>query len=147
MYQNGDQIVLQSTYLPAHRNIPPNSPIHNRPIVRQQLSLALYLIPAIIAICILVIRLFRPLLRKRPLWMRNFVTEPTPDLDEPQPDASSNGLHYSIALLVVSVAGLSLQIVLILYPSFRYIELFPTLAWVCVASSYNVLMFTSTSRL
>ena len=62
--------------------------------------------------------------------MRNFVTEPAAQVDEPRENTASHGLHYSIALLVVSVAGLVLQIVSILYPAFRYIELFPTVAWV-----------------
>ena len=134
MIQDGDQLVLQKIYFATRQNISHNPITHGHAPLTQDFTLGFAILPAAIAICILFIRVLQPLARKRSLWMRNFITEPSTETDTLGSDTKPPSSHYSTALLAIILAGLTLQIVAVLYPTFCYEEVFPTTAWVMLAS-------------
>jgi len=90
------------------------------------------IIPAIIALGVLVIWASKPLLHLRPRWMKPFVTE----LDEQTVDLVKDNKRYytrsTVALLTVIPLCLLLQLVAALYPAFTVRASIPILPWVLI---------------
>jgi len=87
-------------------------------------------LPLIIAICVLTTYVLRPSLRHRPKWTRPFVQELNDMPEVLESDAKKHQEHSILALLIVCLAGLTLQLVMAMYPVFHMEALYLAASWV-----------------
>lgn len=67
--------------------------------------------------------------------MKPFVQETKEDPNELGPTDSQRPLSATFGLLVVSMIGLTLQIVTIFVPHLQYNSIYPAIAWVCIPTT------------
>jgi len=88
------------------------------------------IIPAVIAILILLMRVLQPLLRHCPTWMKPFINELNEKGQELKIEDKRCYAPPTTALLVIIPIGLAVQIMTLLYPSYDIRGVLPALAWV-----------------
>lgn len=146
--QPSNQLVLQPGYGPRpHRQKFALSCESGEDRFQKCILPLVSLVPAFIALCVLVIRASCPVLRRRPQWMKPFIEE----LDEQGEEIQSSGKKHmrrtTVALLVTAPVGLFLQVVSTLYPVYSAPAIFPTLAWVNCLYPPKESLLISTFRL
>ena len=89
------------------------------------------LLPGIIAIIVLFTRVLHPLIGKRFSWLRPFVVEYDENNKVLVLDSKKRFSSQTITLLLLSNTGLTLELVVLLYPKPRFTALLPAISWVC----------------
>ena len=101
-----------------------------------------------VALCVLLARAFRPLLRYRPTWAKSFIEEPIQYYEIPGSGKKWHHSRSTMALLAVVPLGLTLQVLAVLFPSFDQAALLLVLAWVrrflCTKADAHVYQATAT---
>ena len=90
----------------------------------------LFSFPAIVAICLLVGRILRPLLPHRPLWATTFTKEFGEQRVMVSPDPKQQSALSTAILLGLFLAGLVLRLVTVFYPSLSITVVAPAISWV-----------------
>jgi hypothetical protein len=87
-------------------------------------------IPALLGACILLCYSLRLLDAYRPRWTRPFIEETKTSPDELNSSSPQRPLSAPWGLLVVSMLGLTLQIITIFLPQVNLSSIYPSVAWV-----------------
>lgn len=90
------------------------------------------LLPGIVAILVLIIRVSRPLSRKRPQWLRNFTQDYQKGDESLKGGIKKQFSGWIISLLALCAAGLTLNLITLLWPHTNFIALLPTISWATI---------------
>ena len=92
------------------------------------------ILPGFVATFVLILRVLRPAIRRRPLWLRNFVEEEDEKpLASPNSEGKTRLRIWLISLLSLCAFGLTLDFIMLLWPSeMNLIALLPTISWATV---------------
>lgn len=100
--------------------------------VQSGCSSLLAILPALVAIIVLIFWLSKPLYRFRSQWMKSFIQEPN-EQEVQKPDRKIT--RSTTTLLILIPCGLALQLITALYP-------FPSLSALLTALSWVIPIFT-----
>ena len=92
----------------------------------------LSLLPGVAALIVLTGRVLRPIWRKRPLWLRNFVEDDVNPAETAKLNHDKSLTGSTITLIVLCIIGLTLSLVGLLWPPHNLVLLLPTLSWATV---------------
>ena len=87
------------------------------------------LIPGIVAILVLIINISRPLSRRRPQWLRNFIQDGRKGDQWHKDSACKQFERWNLLLLLVCAAVLMLDLIMLLWLNPNLMDLSPTIAW------------------
>jgi len=87
-------------------------------------------VPAILGALVLLTYSLRLFNRYQPKWTKPFVKEEKENPDELSPPFWSRPLSATFGLLLVSMIGLTMQLLASFLPTFSYDGIYPSIAWV-----------------
>lgn len=94
--------------------------------------LVISLLPGIVAILVLIIRVARPLSRKRPQWLRNLIQDEQKDDGLPKGNAGRQLARWNILLLGLCAAGLMFDLIMLPWLKPNFMMLPPKIAWATI---------------
>ena len=88
------------------------------------------LLPGIVAVVVLLIRVLQPLCKKHFMWLRPFVVEYDEHAETLKSESKKRFSAYSITLLLLSIAGFTFDLVILLQVQFTFTIILPAISWV-----------------
>ena len=96
----------------------------------ERLLLALYLVPSIVSVCVILVRIFSTPVRGRPKWTKSFIYEPNEERSMLELSPEKHAVRPATALSVLCLVGLALQAVTMMHPSQNYAVVPHIMTWV-----------------
>ena len=96
------------------------------------------LLPGIVATVVIFLRVCRPLLRNRPVWLRPFVQEFDNKEEAFASHVKARLSSLLLVLLTISIIGLILEVISALYPFSNFAAILPAISWVCLSVAIRV---------